>query len=120
MHAELSALSLKLGRVDAAEAQARESLRLTQRLGDRPGLVFGVGVLACVAAERGESERAGLLWSAVDSIVLGAPLGGWRRHRDECEARVGKVAGPDFERGYARGRELTLDEAVAIALESQG
>ena len=26
------------------------------------------------------------------------------------------AAGPDFERGYAEGRALTLDEAVSIAL----
>jgi hypothetical protein len=33
------------------------------------------------------------------------------------ETRVRKAAGPDFEQGLADGRELTLDEAVAIALD---
>jgi hypothetical protein len=44
-------------------------------------------------------------------------LGGWLRHRAEAEERMRKVAGPDFDRGYAEGRELTLDEAVSSALE---
>jgi len=28
------------------------------------------------------------------------------------------AAGPDFDRGYSEGRNLTLDEAVALALDS--
>jgi hypothetical protein len=28
-----------------------------------------------------------------------------------------ELAGPDFERGCIEGRELTLDEAVSLALE---
>ena len=29
-----------------------------------------------------------------------------------------QVAGPEFDRGYAEGRALTLDEAVSVALAS--
>ena len=35
---------------------------------------------------------------------------------ETCEARIREAAGPEFERGYAEGRALTLDEAVSIAL----
>jgi hypothetical protein len=31
-------------------------------------------------------------------------------------ARISRAAGPEFERGRAAGRELTLDAAVALAL----
>ena len=114
--AELASLSLSAGRVDEAEEDARKSLAVADELRDRPGRIFGVGLLACVAAERGESEHAGLLWGAIEEADAVAPLGGWRRHRRECEARVSAVAGPEFERGRAAGRELTLDAAVALAL----
>lgn len=117
MLAELAALSLNAGRVDEGEAQARESLALAEQLRDRPGRVFGVGLLARVAAERGELERAGRLWGAIEHEDAGAPLGGWRRHRQTCEARIREVAGPEFDRGYADGRALTLDDAVSVALE---
>ena len=115
--AELASLSLNAGLVDEGEAHARDALVIADRLRDRPGRVFGVGLLARVAAERGLPERAGLLWGAIEDDDVMAPLGGWRRHRQTCEARVLELAGPEFERGRAEGRALTLDDAVELALE---
>jgi hypothetical protein len=114
--AELAALSLNAGRVDDAEQQATESLVLADEVGDRSGRVFGVGLLACVAAAHSQYEHAAVLWSSIEEADAVAPLGGWRRHRRECEAWIGRAAGPEFERGCAAGRELTLDAAVARAL----
>jgi hypothetical protein len=116
MLAELAALSLDAGRVEEAETRARESLAISEQLHDRPGEVFGVGLLALAAAERGEAERGGRLWGAIEDESSGAPLGGWRRHRDEFAGRVLALASPEFERGRARGREWTLDDAVEYAL----
>ncbi|MGH2573810.1 MAG: ATP-binding protein [Actinomycetota bacterium] len=116
--AELACLSLNAGLLEAGEASARESLAIADRLRDRPGRIFGVGILARVAAERGQGERAGRLWGAIEDEHAGAPLGGWRRHRDKCEARIREAAGPEFERGHAEGRGLTLEEAVSLALEA--
>ncbi len=118
MLAELAALLLNGGRLDEAELRARESLVIADELRDRAGRVFGLGLLARVAAERGESERAGRFWGAIEDDDAVAPLGGWRRHRQECEARIREAAGPEFERGCAEGRGLTLDDAVSLALES--
>ncbi len=115
--AELACLSLNAGLLDEGEAHARESLALADRLRDRPGRIFGVGLLARVAAERGLRERAGLMWGAIEGEDAIAPLGGWRRHRQTCEARILKLVGGEFDRNRAEGRALTLDDAVAIALE---
>ena len=117
MLAELACLALNSRRVDEAERRARDSLGLAEQLKDRPGRIFGVGVLARVAAERGQHGRAGRLWGAIEDEHAVAPLGGWRRHRQECEARV--LASPlaEFEHARAEGRKLTLDDAVSIALE---
>jgi hypothetical protein len=114
--AELAALSLNAERVDDAGQYAKESLALADELRDRSGRVFGVGLLACVAAEHREHERAGVLWGSIEETDAVAPLGGWRGHRRECESWIGRAAGPEFERGRAAGRELTLDAAVARAL----
>jgi predicted ATPase len=113
---ELAVLSLASGSLDAAEARARESLAMAQQIRDYGGRVFGVGVLACVAAERGDLDRAGRLWGAVEGHHVGAPLGGWIRHRADREARVLALADETFERARAAGRELSLDEAVEEAL----
>ena len=80
--------------------------------------MFGVGLLARAAAEAGDLRRAGLLWGAIEDEDAGAPLGGWRRHRGACEQRLGELADAEFEEARVRGRELTLDEAVAVALDA--
>jgi hypothetical protein len=116
MLAELAALSLRAGRVHDAETQARQSLELAAQLGDRSGRVFGVGLTACAAAERGELELAGRLLGAIENEQALAPLGGWQRHRDTCETRIRQLANEDFERGLAAGRDLELDDAVQEAL----
>jgi tetratricopeptide (TPR) repeat protein len=116
--AELACLSLNVGLLEEGEARARESLELANRHRDRPGRIFGVGILARVAAERGQLERAGRLWGAIEDEDAGAPLGGWRRHRQRCEGRIRGLSGPDFDGGRAEGRASTLDEAVSLALST--
>jgi predicted ATPase/DNA-binding winged helix-turn-helix (wHTH) protein len=116
MLAELAQLALTAGRLDEGETRARESLALADQIRDRSGRVFGVGLFARLAVEHGQFERAGRLWGAIVDEDGGAPLGGWRRHRERCEARIREAAGPEFERGYAEGHALTLDDAVSLAL----
>jgi predicted ATPase/DNA-binding winged helix-turn-helix (wHTH) protein len=116
MLAEIAGLALNGGRVDEGELLARQSLTLADRIRDRGGRVFGVGLFARVAVERGQFERAGRLWGAIRNEDAGAPLGGWRRHRRQCEARIREAASPEFERGYAAGCILALDDVVALAL----
>ena len=79
--------------------------------------MFGVGLLATVAAQRRQLEHAGSLWGAIEHEDAVAPLGGWRRHRHECEALIREAAGPEFETACAEGRTLTLDDAVSLALD---
>ena len=116
MLAEIAGLALNGGRVDEGELLARQSLTLADRIRDRGGRVFGVGLFARVAVERGQFERAGRLWGAIRNEDAGAPLGGWRRHRRQCEARIREAASPEFERGYAAGCILAFDDVVALAL----
>jgi predicted ATPase/DNA-binding SARP family transcriptional activator len=116
---ELAALALYAGRVDEAAEHARASLAIAQEVRSRAGRVFGVALLAWVAAARGERELAGRLWGAIDDEDAAAPLGGWRRHRPACTAAMDEVAGEEFERGRAAGHPLTLDAAAVLALETQ-
>jgi predicted ATPase len=113
---ELAALSLEEGRLDDAETKARESLELANGMGDYGGRVFGVGVFACLAAESGVPDRAGLLWGAIEDDRVGAPLGGWLRHRAACEVHIEAARSPELEDAIARGRDLSLDDAVELAL----
>ena len=118
MLAELAMLSLHVGNTDEAETLALQSMRLAEANRDRPGRIFTVGILATVAAERGDAALAGRLWGVVESEDAGAPLGGWRRHREFCHTRIGRVARPDFDHGQTEGRALTLEDAVSRVLAS--
>jgi hypothetical protein len=66
MLAELACLSLEAQRLEEAETQAREALARADELHYRAGRVFGVGVLAAIAAARKQLERAGRLWAAIE------------------------------------------------------
>ncbi len=79
--AELACLSLNAGLVDEGDEHARAALAIADLLRDHASRIFGVGILAMVAAERGDRERAGRLWAVVEDEQVAAPLGGWLRHR---------------------------------------
>lgn len=119
MLGELAALSLEAGRIDEAERNARESLARADAMRDYGSRVLGVGVLAAVAAERGDVERAGRLWGSIENDRVGAPLGGWLRHRDDCATRIAKLEIDDLRDAMAGGRELSLHEAVQLALSPE-
>ncbi|MBA3787785.1 MAG: adenylate/guanylate cyclase domain-containing protein [Actinobacteria bacterium] len=113
---ELAALSLEADSIADAEENARAGLDLARQLHDYSGRVFGVGVLAGVAGSRGDAERAGRLWGAIEDDQARAPLGGWLRHRASCEARLAASSGAALDAAVAAGRHLSLDDAVALAL----
>ncbi len=116
MLAELANLSLNAGRIDEADKQARESLAVADQIGDHAGRVFGVGLLARVAAESGQHERAVNLWGAIKDADAIAPLGGWRRHRQNYEARMHETIGVQTLHAAADRPRLTLDDTVTLAL----
>jgi predicted ATPase/DNA-binding SARP family transcriptional activator len=115
MLAELAHLDLEAGDVDRAEARARQALARFQAMGDRAGMVFGVGLLARVAAVRGKADRAARLLAAVESDSSGAPLGGWRRHRGNDVAVIRAALGST---GVPDDLPIALEGAVAEALRT--
>jgi predicted ATPase len=103
---------------DVVEATAllQESLRLSHELGDRISVVFALARLARTAAETGQDERAGRLWGALEAEEEGGALGAWYGQRERFAPAVLAHAGPEFDRGRAEGRLLSLETAVREAL----
>jgi tetratricopeptide (TPR) repeat protein len=116
MLGKLSDCHREQGHRDDAETCAREACAISRDLGDRLRIVRGLARLARLAAERGEPERAGLLWGAVEAAEERGPIGAWENERERYAQAVAEVAGPDFERDRDEGRRLALDEAVSAAL----
>jgi len=81
------------------------------RLGGELGRIEVVGQALELAPTRLRDGKP----LAIEDEDAGAPLGGWRRYRQTGEARINEAADPEFERGRAEGRALTLDEAISLA-----
>jgi hypothetical protein len=110
-------VSLELGRVDDADRAAREALALSRTMNDRKALVYELGLLAEIVARAGDSRSAGMLWGAAEAESERTWTGRWLHGTVEPE-RVLAHADEEFELGRTVGRELSLDAAIALALES--
>jgi DNA-binding CsgD family transcriptional regulator len=106
-----------------AEAQARfaESLTRFQDLGEVIPIADSLEGLAALAATRGEHERALRLVGAAAAVRerVGAPLHPIRRmRRDRWLDPLRQVVGESsVAQAWASGHNLTVDQAVALALE---
>ena len=112
-------IALTLGRLEYARERAISGVALAQAIGDRQGLVYGLGLLAWAAAEAGEAARAGRLWGAVEAEAARGPVGQWEAERDDYASHLSRVSGADFDRAVENGRRMALDDAVAYALDGQ-
>jgi predicted ATPase len=113
---ELAAYALKTGALLEAGLRARDALRLSRRLNDRVGKVYGLANLAWHAAEHSAAFRAGTLWGAIEAEELRGRIGPWEGERESYAAHVLAVRGPEFERGRAQAGRMSLDDAVEYAL----
>ena len=64
LHAELHT---EAGRLDLAEDRVRTSLPISRRMGNRQLELFGVAIMARLAARRGDDQRALALWATVEA-----------------------------------------------------
>lgn len=117
--ARIGAVSLELGKLDDARDSARQALLLSRAMRDRKAVVYELGLLAEIDLKAGDSRRAGTLWGAAEAETERAPAGRWIHGAVEAE-RVLTLADAEFEDGRKSGRELTLEDAMALTLEDAG
>lgn len=98
----------------------REALVLVHGLDEKRGVAACLEGLAAVAVGRGQLDHAAKLYAAAGALreVIGAPLPpAERAETDRSVAALGKVAGASrFGHARSEGRAMTLDQAVACAL----
>ena len=102
--------------LDEAETCALEVCAISQRLGDRLRVVRGLARLARLAADRGDAQRAGLLWGAVEAEEERGPIGAWENERERYAAAILANGGPELEAARSAGGCLSLDDAVRLGL----
>jgi predicted ATPase len=107
---------VQAGRTEDAERWGTDALSLLAAIRHRTATVITLACLAQIAAERGERERAGTLWGAVEAEEARAAVPGWETERQRFEGAVLADADADFARGRASGRALALEDAVRVAV----
>jgi hypothetical protein len=109
----LGDLELASGNLDAAEEDYREGLRVSWEIGSDRLVCYDVAGLAAVAAERGQTERAALLWGFTETYEKRLNFTLRRRELYSDRLRAPAAAAPDR---YDAGRSLDVAAAVEIAL----
>jgi tetratricopeptide (TPR) repeat protein len=116
----LGATQEKLERHDLARERLQQALRLFAQAGDLPGILFGFEGLAANALSGGQAERAVRLVSAAATLRVST---GTLLADRETQARIdsaGKgLTEEEIARARSEGAAMTLEEAVAYALEQE-
>ena len=119
-----------LGRVAAdagdpgtARPLLRESVAMFQAVGERSAIAASVEPLAAVLAASGAPSQAARLWGAMARVreTIAAPLeAGERASRERDVAAVrASLGNAAFESAWQEGRAMTMDEAIACALDER-
>ncbi|MDF3043179.1 MAG: hypothetical protein K0Q71_5885 [Thermomicrobiales bacterium] len=116
----LAGLIAPTGDVARAAALDAEALEIRRDLGDRLSMAHSLDSIAGTASRAGLAEAGARLFGASERLreELGAPIPASERVRYETGlARTRSAVGDEaYERAWAAGRALSLDDAVAEAL----
>ena len=82
--------------------------------------MFVAAELAIIAVERGDAERAGRLWGAVESEVSSAPVAEWEGHHQELESLVLRADGSAFSEARVEGSLMSIAEAAGLVPAAAG
>jgi tetratricopeptide (TPR) repeat protein len=114
----LGELALCQGDATRAQTLFEESLRLLWEVGDRRAIAFGLDGLAGVAEAQGQAVRAARLYGAAKMLrdVIGTPpdIPIYRYTMATARAQLGRIA---WAAAWAEGQAMTLEQAVAYALD---
>ena len=122
---DVGLVALEQGDYEGARGCFAESLKIQRELGDRWGTAISIAGLANLASVLNEPGRAARLWGKAERLreEIGVPLTPLERLRYErvvASARSGMGDDLAFDSAWEEGRAMTLERAVAHALEKPG
>jgi predicted ATPase len=120
---ELGRVAQARGDRRRAKALHRESLALCREVGDREGIAESLERLAALAVAEAHADRAARLLGAAAALraAIGLATPPAERTEYERDVEVVRIAldDLDFRAAWAAGRAMTLEQAVAYALDEQ-
>jgi tetratricopeptide (TPR) repeat protein len=119
---QLSIMERDDGRLADASSMLKQGLRISHRLGDRLDVAIGLGRLASILVLLGQAELAARLVASSEALTeqVGTRMFYWAAERNEqtLAAIRAQLDGAALEAAWHQGRAMTMDEAMALALES--
>src|SRR6266498_5834469 len=116
-------VAIRAGAWERAVARLGESLEVRQEIGDKGGSAWCIERLAEVALAQGNPEKAVRLLSAaaalrisIGSVIDPVDQPEYQNRRSALRAELGEAR---FTAAWDAGRTLTLEQAIAYALENQ-
>ena len=121
IHSELAHLKRRQGYFAEAKPLYQETLQRWQKLGHRAAIAHQLECFAFIAKAQEEVERAGHLFGAAEILreSINIPMTPaerleYDREVHDLRANMDEVA---FRKAWAEGRTLTMEQAIAVALE---
>jgi non-specific serine/threonine protein kinase len=110
------------GDYNTARLHYREALVMFQKQGNKLGFAYSLEGFASLAAAQGHAERAVRLRGAAEALreAIGVPLPAVDRAQYDHYVETARAALGEktFAAAWAEGRKMTMEEAVAYALNS--
>jgi hypothetical protein len=104
-----------------ARTLCQEGLALSHELKDKRGIAWFMDVLAAVAGAQGQAQQAARLLGAAERLLEGIGIafsgGTHSAHARRVTATQTALGEEAFAAARAAGRAMTLEEAIACALE---
>ena len=116
-----SSFALPAGDVTGAAALLRESLPLWQQLGEGQGLTLELSRCGATLRDAGKVEVAAVIVACVKRVRAEQAFDElWAsRMIEEVDAGIrGRLDGAAYAEAASRGRAMSLDDAVELALEA--
>jgi predicted ATPase/class 3 adenylate cyclase len=107
-----------------AEAAYRETIREWKRLGHRAAIAHQLESFGYLALAHQDAARAGRLFAAAEALREATGIAMTPLERKEYDGAVAAVRAAvtesAFTSAWAQGRAMSMDQAIAYALESRG
>jgi hypothetical protein len=117
-------LLLHAGELEGVPGMLEESLRTNHELGDKTAIAYSLEDYAGFAAATGRPQQAMLLAGAADALreAIGGPLpAGEQAALDRLlSAAAAALTEEEKQHHWERGRQMDLEDAIALALTLPG
>ena len=122
-YSELAHVLRENGELDEPLRIYRDLLPRWKDLGHRAAVAHELECIAYILAKKDQPQRAAVILGAADGLrklIDSVPTQKEQiEHDKEIEALRKKMDGADFERIWAEGKKLNMDEAIALALNAE-